>query len=183
MQYNLEYHKYLDKSHILPNVLQGAYTGITSQFLSDLFISLLNYNNQIIITDIEISSIASYYASAVSGMLAGLLIIYIDQIALVAITTIFYSYTYKYINELITGEPIELTPIENTFDATITVLLVALFDPTARSQYYRYQQKRHFIEPTIPRTDRSLSLIIFFSILTSTYGFLKQNSRQSSAKS
>ena len=181
MQYNLEYHKYLDKSHILPNVLRGAYTGIASQFLSDFFISLLTYNNFIIINDIDISPISSYYASVVTGMLAGFLIIYIDQIALVVVTTVFYSYTYKLINELTTGEKIELTPIENTFDAAITALLVVLFDPTARSQYYRYQQKRHFIEPTIPRTDRNLSLIIFFSILSSTYGFLKQNSRQTSA--
>ena len=183
MQYNLEYHKYLDRSHILPNLLQGAYMGIVSQFLSDLFISLLSNNNSIIITDIEISSIASYYASVITGMLSGFLIIFIDQIALVVITTVFYSYTFNLINELITGQKLELTPVETTFDAAITVLLVALFDPTARSQYYRYQQKRHFIEPTIPRTDRNLSLIIFFSILTSTYGFLKQNSRQTSANS
>ena len=116
-------------------------------------------------------------------MLSGFLIIFIDQIALVVVTTVFYSYTFNLINELITGQKLELTPVETTFDAAITVLFVALFDPTARSQYYRYQQKRHFIEPTIPRTDRNLSLIIFFSILTSTYGFLKQNSRQTSANS
>ena len=80
MQYNLEYHKYLDRSHILPNILQGAYMGIISQFLSDFFISLLSNNNNIIISDIEISSISSYYASVVTGMLSGFLIIFIDNI-------------------------------------------------------------------------------------------------------
>lgn len=173
MQYNLEYHKALNKSHILPNVLRGAYTGITSQFLSDLFISLLLYNNAIIIEDIDISPISNYYASVLTGMLAGFLIIYIDQIALIAITTIFYSYANRFINNLITGEDMNIRPIEYTFDALISVLLVTLFDPTAQSQYYRYKQKRHFIEPTIPRTDRNLTLVIFFSVLTSTYGFLK----------
>ena len=78
MQYNLEYHKALNKSHILPNVLKGAYTGITSQFLSDLFISLLLYNNAIIIEDIDISPISNYYASVLTGMLAGFLIIFAE---------------------------------------------------------------------------------------------------------
>ena len=41
MQYDLEYHKSLDRSHILPNILQGAQTGIFSQFISDIILSLL----------------------------------------------------------------------------------------------------------------------------------------------
>lgn len=179
MQYNLEYHKALDRSHILPNVMKGAYTGVASQFVSDIILSLLLFNNEIIIKDVQISNISNYFASVLSGMLAGLLIIYIDQIALIAVTTIFYNYSNRFINRLITCEDLNVRPIEYTFDALIAVFLVVLFDPTARSQYYRYQQKRHFIEPTIPRTDRTLTLIIFFSILTSTYGFLKLTNQPS----
>ena len=173
MQYNLEYHKALNKSHILPNVMKGAYTGVSSQFISDIILSLLSFNNEIIIKDIQVSPISNYYASVLTGMLAGLLIIYIDQIALIAVTTIFYNYANRFITNLISGEDLNIRPIEYTFDALIAVMFVVLFDPTAKSQYYRYQQKRHFVEPTIPRTDRSLTLVIFFSILTSTYGFLK----------
>ena len=173
MQYNLEYHKALDRSHILPNVMKGAYTGVASQFISDIILSLLLFNNEIIVKDVQISHISHYFASVLTGMLAGLLIIYIDQIALIAVTTIFYNYANTFVNKLITCEELDIRPIEFTFDALIAMFLVALFDPTAKCQYYRYQQKRHFIEPTIPRTDRPLTLVIFFSILTSTYGFLK----------
>ena len=175
MTYDLEYHKNLDKSHILPNVLNGAYMGVFSQFLSDFFLSVLLFNNTIIINDIKISSITNYYASVLTGMLAGLLIIYIDPIGAIAITTIFYNYADRFMHLLISNEDLNLKPIEYTFDASISVLFIALFDPTAKSQFYRYQQKRNFIEPTIPRTDRTLGLVIFFSILTSTYGFLKLN--------
>ena len=178
MQYNLEYHKALDRSHILPNVMKGAYTGIVSQFVSDIILSFLLLNDQILIEDIQISHISHYFASVLTGMLAGLLIIYIDQIALIAVTTIFYNYSNTFINRIITCEELDIRPIEFTFDALIAVFLVAIFDPTAKSQYYRYQQKRHFIEPTIPRTDRTLTLVIFFSILTSTYGFLKLTNQQ-----
>ena len=147
--------------------------GVFSQFLSDFFLSVLLFNNTIIINDIKISSITNYYASVLTGMLAGLLIIYIDPIGAIAITTIFYNYADRFMHLLISNEDLNLKPIEYTFDASISVLLIALFDPTAKSQFYRYQQKRNFIEPTIPRTDRTLGLVIFFSILTSTYGFLK----------
>ena len=93
MQYNLEYHKQLDRSHILQNVMKGAYTGIASQFISDIILSLLLFNNEIIVKYIQISHISHYFASVLTGMLAGLLIIYIDQSALVAVTTIFYNYS------------------------------------------------------------------------------------------
>ena len=49
MQYNLEYHKQLDRSHILPNILEGAKTGVASQFLSDVIISLLLFNESIVL--------------------------------------------------------------------------------------------------------------------------------------
>lgn len=178
MQYNLEYHKALNKSHILPNVMRGAYTGISSQFISDIILSLLLFNEEIIINDINVSPITNYYASVLTGMLAGFLIIYIDQIALIAVTTIFYSYANRFFNYLINNEELNIRPIEYTFDALISMLFVILFDPTAKLQYYRYQQKRHLIEPSIPRTDRPLTLVIFFSILTSTYGFLKLTNNQ-----
>lgn len=178
MQYNLEYHKALNRSHILPNVMKGAYTGVASQFISDIVLSILLLNNAIIIEDIQISHISHYFASVLTGMLAGFLIIYIDQIALVALTTIFYNYANQFMNNLITNEALDIRPIEFTFDAMIGVLFVALFDPTAKLQYYRYQQKRHYIEPNIPRTDRSLTIVIFLTILTSTYGFLKLTNQQ-----
>ena len=70
MQYNLEYHKALDRSHILPNVTKGAYTGIASQFISDIILSFLLLNDQILIEDIQISHISHYFASVLTGMLA-----------------------------------------------------------------------------------------------------------------
>lgn len=176
MQYNLEYHKQLDRSHILPNILNGAKTGIISQFLSDFFISLLLYNEYIVLEDIRISSTPAYYASVASGMIAGFLIIYLDPIALVAFTTITYGFVFEIADAIINDDPIELTPVEDVFDMGVAVILVVCFDPTARSQYLRYSQKRHFIEPTIPRRDRDLTLTIFFSVLLSTYGFLKISS-------
>ena len=182
MEYNLEYHKALDRSHIMPNILQGAYTGVASQFIADIILSFLLLNDEILIEDIQVSHISHYFASVLTGMLAGILIIYIDQIALVAVSTIFYNYTNQFMNHIITNEEMDIRPIEYTFDALIAILFVALFDPTAKLQYYRYQQKRNFIEPTIPRTDRSLSIVIFLSILTSTYGFLKLTNQQTNEK-
>ena len=154
--------------------------GVISQLLSDIIISILLYNSTIIINDIKISSISYYYTSVITGMLAGVLVIYLDPIATIIITTIFYNYISKYMKKLINDEPIDLTPISDTFDVGVSVLLISLFDPTAISQYYRYQQKRHFIEPTIPRRDRTLGLIIFFSILSSTYGWLKSQNKEDS---
>lgn len=178
MPYNLEYHKQLDRSHILPNILNGAQTGITSQFLSDLFISLFLYNETIVIKDIQISSIPSYYAAAATGMLAGFLIIYLDPIAVIAFTTVFYDFVFEIVDYKLNGDPIVMTPVEETFDIGLTMLLIIVFDPTARHQYLRYQQKRHFIEPTLVRQDRSPTLAIFITVLTSTYGFLKLTSSQ-----
>lgn len=173
MQYNIEYHKQLDRSHILPNILSGAKTGIISQFLSDLFLSLLLYNEKIVIQDIKISSTPAYYASVASGMLAGLLIIFLDPFAVVAFTTIVYGFVFELADKIINDNPIELTPIEDVFDIGVSILLLYSFDPTAKSQYLRYSQKRHYIEPNIPRRDRDIRMIIFFSVLLSTYGFLK----------
>lgn len=175
MTYDLNYHINLDKSHILPNILNGGYMGIVSQFISDIVLSVLLFNESIIITDIKISNISSYYASITVGMLAGILIIYLDPIATIIITTIFYNYSFKLFENIINNKQINFTPASDIFDAGIGVLILWAFDPTAKQKYYRYQQKRHFIEPTIPRKDRSLGLIIFFSILNSTYGWLKSS--------
>ena len=65
------------------------------------------------------------------------------------------------------------SPVESVFDIGLTIILVVVFDPTARHQYLRYQQKRHFIEPTLQRQDRDVTLTIFITVLTSTYNFLK----------
>lgn len=46
MPYNFEYHVRLDQSHILPNILKGAQTGVISQFISDIIISLLFFNEK-----------------------------------------------------------------------------------------------------------------------------------------
>ena len=178
MQYDLDYHKKLDQSHILPNILQGAQTGVFSQFLSDIILSLLLYNEEIIIEDIKISELPSYYAAVASGMIAGFLSIYMDPIALIAFTTITYGYVFEFADYIINNNEITLTPQEDIFDIGITVLFVVLFDPVARHQYLRFNQKRHLIEPTLERRNRSIGTTIFISVFTSTYGFLKLTNRQ-----
>ncbi len=178
MQYNLEYHKQLDREHILPNILNGAKTGVISQFLSDFFFLFFLFNETIVINDIQISTVPAYYASVASGMLAGLLIIYLDPIAVVAFTTIAYGIVFEIVDYLTNEDPVELTPVEDVFDIGVSMLLIILFDPTARSQYLRYEQKRHYIEPTIGRRDRDLTMTVFFSVLLSTYSFLKLTTNQ-----
>ncbi len=178
MQYNLEYHKQLDRSHILPNILEGAKTGVASQFLSDVIISLLLFNESIVLEDIKISTVPSYYASVATGMLAGFLIIYLDPIAVIALTIVFYDYVFEIVDYHINDDPIQFTPVEDLFDIGLTMILVVVFDPTARHQYLRYQQKRRFIEPTLGRQDRSPTMAIFITVLTSTYNFLKIQSDQ-----
>ena len=178
MQYNLEYHKQLDRSHILPNLLNGAKTGVISQFLSDIFISLFLFNEAIVIEDIRISTLPAYYASVATGMLAGVLVIFLDPIAVIAFTTVFYDFVFELSDYIFNEDEIELTPVETTFDIGLTTMLVVLFDPTARHQYLRYDQKRHFIEPTLEREDRTATLTIFITVLTSTYNFLKLTARE-----
>ncbi len=175
MQYNLNYHKQLNKKHIIPNILNGAKSGIVSQFLSDIILSILLYNENIIINDIKVSSTPAYYAATATGMLTGLLIIYLDPIAIIAFTTIFYDFVFEIVDFKLNKDPITLTPIEETFDIGLTIILLVIFDPTARHQYLRYYQKRHYIEPTLNRLDRTPALTIFITILTSTYSFLKIN--------
>jgi len=156
MQYNLEYHKQLDRSHILPNILEGAKTGVASQFLSDVIISLLLFNESIVLEDIKISTVPSYYASVATGMLAGFLIIYLDPIAVIALTIVFYDYVFEIVDYHINDDPIQVTPVEDVFDIGLT----------------------RFIEPTLGRQDRSPTIAIFITVLTSTYNFLKIQSDQ-----
>lgn len=171
--YNLEYHKALDHSHILPNLLNGAISGIISQFLSDIIISILLEDNNIILDDIKISEISQYYASMASGMVAGVLLIYLDPYAVALFSTV----TYNYVFELVENNfdlNIKINSLEIIEDTIETILLLYLFDPTSHIQYRRYTEKRHFIEPDIKRTDRTTTQLIFFIVLTNTYNFFTE---------
>lgn len=177
MQYNLEYHIKLDQSHILPNILKGAYFGIFSQFIADIVISLLTYNNEILKKDINISEISSYYASVASGMIAGFLSVFIDPIALVPFAAITYDYIYELADYIINDDDIKFNPQESIFDIGVIIIFVVLFDPTTRHQYLRFKQKRCHVEPNLPRKNRTLATTIFISVFTSTYGFIKTNNQ------
>lgn len=179
--YDLEYHKRLDKEHILPNILNGAKFGVISQFFSDIVISLLLSNELIIIEDIKISEVSAYYASVASGMMAGLLSIYLDPFAMVLFTITTYAYVFNFFEIILNNAEFSIKPKEIVFDTLVSIILLYAFDPTAHSQYLRYKQKRNLIEPTIGRSDRSLGLSIFFIILVSTYGFLKIQDDQTSS--
>ena len=100
---------------------------------------------------------------AAPGMLAGFLIIYLDPIAVIALTIVFYDYVFEIVDYHINDDPIQVTPVEDVFDIGLTMILVVVFDPTARHQYLRYQQKRRFIEPTLGRQDRSPTIAIFIT--------------------
>lgn len=171
--YNLEYHKALDHSHILPNLLNGAIFGVISQFLSDIIISLLLEDNNIIKDDIKVSEISQYYASMASGMVAGVLLIYLDPFAVALFSTITYNYVFNLIeNDL--NLNFALDSVEIIEDTIESILLLYLFSPTSHIQYRRYTEKRHFIEPDIKRTDRTTTQLIFFIILTNTYNFFTE---------
>ena len=171
--YNLEFHKNLNKSHILPNLLNGAKMGVLSQFLTDIILSILLYNEEIIINDIKVSSLASYYASVTSGALVAFLSIYMDPFAIVLFSTFAYAYVYQIMEYKINKKEIKIRPREIIFDTGVSIILIYSFDPIAHNQYLRYQQKKHYIEPTYQRMDRSITQTIFFITLVSTYGFLK----------
>ena len=173
MSYNLEYHKQLDRSHILPNLLEGAKNGVIAQFLSDVIISLLLNNENIVLNDIKISEISSYYASVASGMVVSVLYIFMDPFAVVVFSITTYAFVYDLIESLTKNKEFSINAVEIVFDSIVSILLIYAFDNTAHSQYYRYWQKRCLIEPTIQRTDRSRGQSIFFVVLVSTYSFLK----------
>ncbi|MGM9969525.1 MAG: hypothetical protein ACI35S_03910 [Anaeroplasma sp.] len=173
MPYDLEYHKMLDRSHILPNLMNGAIAGIASQFISDFIISLLLFNEEIIIEDIQISEIEAYYAAVASSIVASVLSIYMDPFAVVLLSTTTYAFVLDFLTTKIKNTESTLKASEIIFDTGVAIILIYAFDRNAHSQYLRYQQKRHFIEPTIPRRDRSSFESIFFIVLVSTYSFLK----------
>ena len=83
---------------------------------------------------------------------------------------------YEIADNIINNNDIKLTPQEDIFDIGITMLFVILFDPTARHQYLRFKEKRHMIEPTLERQNRTLSITLFITVFSSTYGFLKLTS-------
>lgn len=176
--YNLEYHKALNKSHILPNLLNGAKTGVLSQFIADIVLSTLLFNEKIIIEDINISGIASYYAAVCSGALIAFLSIYMDPFAVVLFSTVTYAFVFNLVNSQINNEEFNIRPREIVFDAGVSLILIYSFDPVAHNQYLRYQEKRHFIEPIHQRMDRSITQSIFFIVLVNTYGFLKISSNE-----
>ena len=183
MQRDIVYHAKVDRSHILPNLVAGAKAGIVSQFASDIIISLLLLNEGIILSDVEISNIASYYAGALSGIVASVLSIYLDPFAIVIFTTVSYRYTLELVNNDFDHTKITIRPREIIFDSILIIILMYLFDPTAHNQYLRYRQKRALIEPTYSRMDRDIGLTIFFIILINTYNFLKIVSENNSEES
>ena len=170
---NIEYHKQEDRTHILPNFLNGAKFGVISQFISDIIISLLLYNETLILEDINISKPASYYAAAASGAMIAVLSIYMDPFAIILFSNVTYEYVYELVSNDFNYNKINLTPNEIIFDTVLILILTYLFDPTAHNQYQRYNQKRNGIEPTYQRTDRPFALSIFFLVLINTYNFLK----------
>lgn len=167
--YDLKYHKALNRSHILPNILNGAKSGIYSQFIADIVVSVLLYQNQIIEKDIIVSEISSYYAAVASGMLSGFLIIYMDPFATAIFSSIAYTFVFEIVEYQTINDPIELDAEEIISDAVFAVILLYLFDPVAHNQYLRYQQKRHLIEPTYKRMDRTNAQNIFFIVLVNTF--------------
>ena len=175
--YDLAYHKALNRSHILPNILQGAKQGIYSQFIADIVISLLLYNETIVIEDIQISDIGEYYAATASGMVVGFLSIYMDPFAVILFSTLAYAYVYNIIKVGLNLDQIQIAPREIVFDSILTIILIYSFDPVAHNQYLRYKEKRELIEPSHQRMDRSNSQTIFFIVLISTYQFLKIQDR------
>lgn len=171
--YELHYQRALNQSHILPNILNGAKTGIVSQFIADIVLSFLAYNNEIVQNDIKISEIASYYAAATSGALIGFLSIYMDTFAIILFSNIAYAFVYNLVNSQINNQNFQLNSLEIVFDTGVTLILIYSFDPVAHNQYLRFQEKKYLYHPLHPRMDRSLTQNIFFIILINTYGFLK----------
>lgn len=163
----------MNKKHVIPNVFQGFYMGILSQFIADIVLTLLTNEYEIVTNDIKVSEIASYYAASASGAIASFLSIYLDPFAVVLFSTFTYAYVFEHISNKTTNKNIEIVPEEIIFDSGVIILLIYAFDPVAHNQYLRYQQKRHFIEPTYQRMDRSMAQSIFFIVLVNTYGFLK----------
>ncbi len=171
--YNLEYHKELNRSHILPNILEGAKAGVISQFVADIVLSLLLFNEEIVIEDIQISEIPSYYAAVASGMLGAFLAIYMDPFAIALFSTITYGFVFALVDSHLNNKEFNLKPVEMVFDTGVSILLIYSYDPVAHNQYLRYSEKRHFIEPIHRRMDRNMAQNIFIIVLVNTYGFLK----------
>jgi hypothetical protein len=170
---DIEYHKMINRTHILPNFLNGAKFGVISQFISDIVLSLLLYNETLIINDINVSKPASYYAAAASGGMIAFLSIYMDPFAIVLFSNITYDYVYELVSNDLNYNNLNIRPREIVFDTALILILTYLFDPTAHNQYLRYKQKREGIEPTYGRQDRPFGLTIFFLVLVNTYNFLK----------
>ena len=118
--YDLKYHKALNRSHILPNILNGAKSGIYSQFIADIVVSVLLYQNQIIEKDIIVSEISSYYAAVASGMLSGFLIIYMDPFATAIFSSIAYTFVFEIVEYQTINDPIELDAEEIISDEFLT---------------------------------------------------------------
>lgn len=171
---NYEYEQYikqLNKSHILPNILNGAKSGITSQFIADIIISFLVLNESTIIEDIKISGIASYYASVASGMMASFLSTFMDIYALTIISSITYVYVFELIELIIYNNEIELDSEDIVLDVSTSLLLIYAFDPVAHNQYLRFKEKKKHILPEHQRMDRTISQNIFIIVLVNTYTF------------
>ncbi len=166
-----EYIKQLNKSHILPNILNGAKSGITSQFIADIILSFLILNENTIVEDIKISGIASYYASVASGMMASFLATFMDTYALTIISSITYVYVFELAELIIYNNEIELDSEDIILDVSASLLLIYAFDPVAHNQYLRFKEKKKHILPEHHRMDRTVSQNIFIIVLVNTYTF------------
>lgn len=172
MERNISFYKEQDKSHIIRNLLSGAKAGIISQFIADTFISILLYNEAIVIEDIRVSQIPSYYASVASGITVAVLAIYMDPFAVVLFSTVAYEYVFNTVSKYLNNEIIEFDSKDVILDSVVVIVLIYLFDPVAHNQYLRYKEKRFMNNPIHRRMDRSMALTIFFIILTNSYNFV-----------
>lgn len=146
----------------LTNILEGIKSGITSQFISDIIISLLAYKDEIITTDIRISSTTSYISSTITGGITGLLSLYLDPLAIIPFSIITYNYSYEIFDYIINKDEITITPIDDIFDIGAITILVALFDPNAIKNY---KNKTN--------TKRTISVEIFIAVFINTYFYIR----------
>lgn len=164
-----------DRQHILPNLISGAKAGLISQFLSDIIVSILLYNQTIVINDIKISKTDAYASSIISGITASVLSIYLDPFALVLISSFAYEYTFNIVANYNNKSIKEFNVKDIIFDSIVSIILIYLFDPTAHNQYIRYKEKRYLLKPQHKRMNRSLAQTIFFIVLTNTYNFFTED--------
>lgn len=167
--YDVNYHKAMKRAGLTKAFANGVGIGIISQFFADIIYSLLNDN--ITKTDIVISDISLYYASASAGAIAGILGPFMDRFAVVAFSTTTFVFVNNIMDDITNKKEFNIDSQGLIFDILLTEIVIYCFDKKAINDYYNHYFDRKMIEHPKYNSDKTSFEFLFVLAIVNLLNF------------